>query len=337
MWSRFGQGLEGDEALAEGTERFSDEYKYLGDKEKEMSRALYLSCFPEDSESFVSYYYREKTKDNRILVKKRISGESEELLSMVHCNPYRIKIKDKVYNLDYLVAVATNPDHRREGHMKTMLEKLSEDMRQDSVPLTYLVPVNPKVYEPLGFSFIADKPEYRLNPRGTALKRRACRDTDGDCKQAAEFMTLWLSERYEMHTVRDKAYVSRFLKELAAENGSLDFLFDSESLVGIQAYWGQESREQRLLYAYDEYTEQIGTKPWNMAKITNLSRLFELFSIREDSTAGKFLSECTSKQVLDFLFSYRNSDEIWDKIKPEIRTELSEISVVKSVLLDEIV
>ena len=41
-------------------------------------------CFPEDSESFIEYYYKEKTKDNEILVKK----DNGLLISMVQYNPY---------------------------------------------------------------------------------------------------------------------------------------------------------------------------------------------------------------------------------------------------------
>ena len=44
------------------------EIKYLSPEEKERSRALYEDCFPEDTERFVDYYYKEKCKDNQILV-----------------------------------------------------------------------------------------------------------------------------------------------------------------------------------------------------------------------------------------------------------------------------
>ena len=38
--------------------------KSLTAEEKKLSRALYEEVFSEDSESFVDYYYTEKTEDN---------------------------------------------------------------------------------------------------------------------------------------------------------------------------------------------------------------------------------------------------------------------------------
>ena len=39
--------------------------EYLSDKEKLLSKELYKQAFNKDSESFVDYYYSEKTKDNK--------------------------------------------------------------------------------------------------------------------------------------------------------------------------------------------------------------------------------------------------------------------------------
>ena len=54
-------------------------------------------------------------------------------------------------------------------------------------------------------------------------------------------MEQWLGARYEMYTRRDAAYVSRLIKELASENGTLEFLEQDGRLVGLDAYWGWES------------------------------------------------------------------------------------------------
>lgn len=83
-------------------------------------------------------------------------------------------------------------------------------------------------------------------------------------------MEQWLGARYEMYTRRDAAYVSRLIKELASENGTLEFLEQDGRLVGLDAYWGWEVREHRLLYAEDAYTVKTGEKPWNMARLTNI-------------------------------------------------------------------
>lgn len=260
---------------------------YLEDAEKAETIPLWKKCFDEDSDSFVDYYYTEKTKDNRILVKK----ENGLLLSMVQQNPYEIRMQDQEWNLDYLVGVATDPAHRREGHFREMFYRMLADEAGEGKPITYLVPVNPDVYSPMDFTYIGNVPQYELKEAASGLRRRTCRDLPDDCELAAFYMEGWLSARYEMYTRRDSAYVSRLVKELASENGTLEFLYDGDRLVGLQAIWGWDTREQRLLYAEDAYTVKTGEKPWNMARLVNLPALLSAFGRKSDSGEWNLLLE----------------------------------------------
>ena len=61
--------------------------KYLAAKEKILSRDLWEEAFPEDSKSFDDYYYREKTRDNRILA----AVEDGQVQAMVQMNPYLLQ------------------------------------------------------------------------------------------------------------------------------------------------------------------------------------------------------------------------------------------------------
>ena len=92
----------------------NDQIRYLAEEEKMKSKPLWNQCFPEDSPAFVSYYYREKTKNNRILVKM----EGDAILTMLHRNPYALRWKDTQWTADYIVGVATKRDRRHEGHMR---------------------------------------------------------------------------------------------------------------------------------------------------------------------------------------------------------------------------
>ena len=260
---------------------------YLEGPEKAETISLWKKCFEEDSDSFVNYYYAEKTKDTRILVKK----ENGLLLSMVQYNPYEVRMQEQNWKLDYLVGVATDPVHRREGHFRDMFCKMLADEAGEGKPITYLVPVNPDVYAPMDFTFIGNVPQYELREETSGLCREICRDLPDDCERAASYMEQWLSARYEMYTRRDSAYVSRLVKELASENGTLEFLYDGGRLVGLQAVWGWEIREQRLLYAEDEYTVKTGEKPWNMARLTNLQTLLSAFGRKGDSGEWNLLLE----------------------------------------------
>lgn len=170
---------------------------YLDAEDKDETKHLWHMCFPEDSESFIEYYYKEKTKDNEILVKK----DNGLLISMVQYNPYAVKLRGRLWKLDYLVGVATEESRRREGHFRDVFVKMLHDEEAAGKPITYLVPVNPAVYAPMGFTFIGNVASYELTEKAKqTLTRTVCQDTPEDCGRAAVYMEQWLGARYEMYT-----------------------------------------------------------------------------------------------------------------------------------------
>ena len=282
---------------------------YLDAEDKDETKHLWHMCFPEDSESFIEYYYKEKTKDNEILVKK----DNGLLISMVQYNPYAVKLRGRLWKLDYLVGVATEESRRREGHFRDVFVKMLHDEEAAGKPITYLVPVNPAVYAPMGFTFIGNVASYELTEKAKqTLTRTVCQDTPEDCGRAAVYMEQWLGARYEMYTRRDAAYVSRLIKELASENGTLEFLEQDGRLVGLDAYWGWEVREHRLLYAEDAYTVKTGEKPWNMARLTNIGALLTAFGLKQAEQQGEEKRMLTlGIRMNDPILEMNNGEFVW--------------------------
>lgn len=282
---------------------------YLDAEDKDETKHLWHMCFPEDSESFIEYYYKEKTKDNEILVKK----DNGLLISMVQYNPYVVKLRGRLWKLDYLVGVATEESRRREGHFRDVFVKMLHDEEAAGKPITYLVPVNPAVYAPMGFTFIGNVASYELTEEAKkTLTRTVCQDTPEDCGRAAVYMEQWLGAQYEMYTRRDAAYVSRLIKELASENGTLEFLEQDGRLVGLDAYWGWEVREHRLLYAEDAYTVKTGEKPWNMARLTNIGALLAAFGLKQAEQQGEEKRMLTlGIRMNDPILEMNNGEFVW--------------------------
>ena len=282
---------------------------YLDAEDKDETKHLWHMCFPEDSESFIEYYYKEKTKDNEILGKK----DNGLLISMVQYNPYAVKLRGRLWKLDYLVGVATEESRRREGHFRDVFVKMLHDEEAAGKPITYLVPVNPAVYAPMGFTFIGNVASYELTEEAKkTLTRTVCQDTPEDCGRAAVYMEQWLGARYEMYTRRDAAYVSRLIKELASENGTLEFLEQDGRLVGLDAYWGWEVREHRLLYAEDAYTVKTGEKPWNMARLTNIGALLAAFGLKQAEQQGEEKRMLTlGIRMNDPILEMNNGEFVW--------------------------
>ena len=76
--------------------------RYLAPQEKQGTRAMYEEIFPEDSVSFVDYYYEWKTKENKILA----MVEDGVTQVMLHLNPYPVWIHGHCREVPYIVAVA---------------------------------------------------------------------------------------------------------------------------------------------------------------------------------------------------------------------------------------
>lgn len=284
--------------------------RYLKREEKGRCIDLWREAFPEDSEHFLEYYYQWKTADNRILVKE---DEEGNILSMVHLNPYQVKVKGRTWDLDYIVGVATGAGSRHQGHMRSLLERTLLDMHSAGTPFCYLMPAAPSIYLPFGFRFVFDQPLWKMKENLPGdIQREAAEVRDGlwlwnksveqgadgnRSENLASWMNQWLEERFQVYAVRDRPYLERLMAELSSESGELYGWYDSRGkLKGIQAFWGIGKREQRFLYSMEpEWVELAGEgegrgksfSPAMMARITNAAGMMEVIRLREEAPCDK--------------------------------------------------
>lgn len=172
---------------------------YLSREQKEQSRTLYESAFPEDKRAFVDYYYRCKTQDNEILALK----EEQQLVSMLHLNPYQMIVNGYEVKSNYIVAVATHKDYRHRGYMRLLLEKALRDMAAQKMPFTFLMPASEGIYAPFDFVWICNH---------TTLPGRVG-------QMEAEDQNQYLARRYQMFCKRDARYLAHQKAECLAEEG----------------------------------------------------------------------------------------------------------------------
>lgn len=177
------------------------EVRYLLPEERNNSRVVYEQVFSEDTKRFVDYYYQYKTKDNEILVIE----EDEQIVSMLHLNPYRMIVNGYELNSNYIVAVATLNDYRHRGYMRALLEKALRDMAEQQMPFTFLMPASEAIYAPFDFVWICLHTE--LPPRVVQM------DADGQNR--------YLASRYQLFCKRDKRYMENLEAEKKAEEGEV--------------------------------------------------------------------------------------------------------------------
>lgn len=253
--------------------------RYLKQEEKEWCRPLWKEAFPEDSAAFTDYYFREKMKDNQVLIKE----EDGQVIAMLHRNPYCVQAGSKQWDVDYIVGVATRADRRHRGHMRDLLHRMFRDMYEEEQPFTFLMPEAEAIYLPFGFTYIYDQPGWVLkDPAQVQFVK--CEDTPEQIEKAGDVMERWLADHYQVFCHRDPAYVERLIKELKSENGNMEFLYDQDALIGVYCQWGQRQVEQRMLICPESYRrEEKPAKPAIMARIIHLERFVQAIHLKADS------------------------------------------------------
>ena len=111
----------------------------LDDVEKKIrTRKLYEQNFDINDTKFIDYYYDNIIRRNEIVC----MVEGDEILSMVHLNPYTYSIFGKEAIIHYLVAVATDEKHRDKGFMTKVLSCAIEYLESKNEPFCYVMPNN---------------------------------------------------------------------------------------------------------------------------------------------------------------------------------------------------
>ena len=289
--------------------------EYLPQEEKKETIPLWKACFPEDTDRYLDYYYQEKAKDNRILAKK----EDGKIITMLHRNPYKIHMRDKLWEADYIVAVATEENHRGRGHMREVLTKALRDMNLEGRPFTFLMPAAEAIYLPFDFRFVWKKPRLVLKRQAEETLEKVPVSGEADWEKAGQFMEKWLAERSQIYTFRDTAYVRRLLRELESEDGELYFLKgEGEEPLGLQGLTGREKKDQALLYAREGLFEEKEGKTGIMARITALREFLPAFSLNVPESLTLNL------EVEDKLIPENEGSFFWSLDEQGSSVELSE-------------
>lgn len=146
-------------------------------EEQERTKALYREIFPEDTEAFLDFYYKERPK--RILAME----EDGQIIAMLHLNPFLLSFFGKEITASYIYAVATKKEKRRQGIMGELLRYAFQLLKEEGEVFCILIPVAESIYSPYGFRTVAklaleeSEPEEGINvlyavPTKALLERR---------------------------------------------------------------------------------------------------------------------------------------------------------------------
>lgn len=263
--------------------------RYLEKKEYSACIPLWQEAFPEDSSQFRDYYFNKKLPGSRVLVKEDCQGR---ILTMAHLNPYNIKVKGFLWQLSYIVGVATAADSRHQGHMRDVLLRMMRDMNSAGQPFCYLMPASPDIYRPFGFEYIFDQPLWQADRKALRVYEERRLGLEEAPEMLASWMNDWLKARFQVYALRDKSYMEMLQAELDSENGQVSGWFDENGgLMALRAEWGLEKREQRFLYCREDNwalpaASGPSSRPAIMARITDIASMVQPICVNEDCPCG---------------------------------------------------
>ena len=223
---------------------------FLAEKEVHKVRPLWEKVFAEDSQKFTDYYFANKAERN--LVFTRMS--EDEVISMLHLAPY---VTGDMEPVCYIVGVATKAEFRRQGLMADLLKEALQFMWEEGQTFTFLMPANPAYYTPFQFTYVYDRPEWKLNEgvlpvrylenaakyeaefhlmvkdKGNLQVKTA---KEEDMVRLAEFANELLGKNTDCYMFRSARYYQILKKELIAQNGNLFLVEQDGEIKGILAY-----------------------------------------------------------------------------------------------------
>ena len=267
---------------------------FLAEKEVHNIRPLWEKVFAEDSKAFTEYYFANKAEHN--LVFTRMDGE--QIVSMLHLAPY---LTDKMEPVCYIVGVATEEEYRRQGLMADMMKEALHFMWEEGQPFAFLMPANPAYYTPFQFTYIYDKPMWKLNetvlpPRyldaaakygaefHLVIKEKGTLQIkvakDADFIKIAEFANKMLKQNSDCYMFRNSHYYKILKKELVAQNGNLFMIEKDGVLKAILAYVKENEKPgvQEVIMNEDLSEWQLidadTYKPAIMARILRIEEMF---------------------------------------------------------------
>ena len=193
------------------------------------TRKLWEEIFPEDTKAFLDYYYYIKAAKNQIYVVE----EDGRICSMLQLNPYRIRLEDKSFPSEYIVAVATKKEYRSRGYMRALLNTVLERMHSEKVPFTFLMPAAEAIYRPYDFRYIYDQCMQEVKKDETAddRNRESEPQKEGtlefsdaglwDAEEMADFFEEHFSDSWQVYAQRDTAYYQTMILEQQSEKGGV--------------------------------------------------------------------------------------------------------------------
>lgn len=138
-------------------------YRVVSKERMYQAEELWDYCFEKKTEPFFQYYFEQYCgKDNMVIGGFDKVGEDERLRTMLHVNPYMLRLRGQEMLVPYLVGIATAPEARGQHLLRPLLETAFEVLRSQGFPFVTLMPISAGIYLPYEFAYCYYRHEYKM-------------------------------------------------------------------------------------------------------------------------------------------------------------------------------
>ncbi len=138
-------------------------YRIVNEARMNQVKELWDYCFEKKDEPFFQYYFQSYCgKDNMVVGGFEEINNWEHLRSMLHINPYMLKIRGQEQLLPYLVGIAVSPEVRGQHQMEPLLQTTFDVLRSQNFSFVMLMPIFAGIYLPYDFAYVCYRHEYDI-------------------------------------------------------------------------------------------------------------------------------------------------------------------------------
>lgn len=204
-------------------------------------QSLWDSVFA-DSAVYSRHYFSCHCRDNTILM-LHDDAQPHALLSMLHINPYTLCAHEKTLPGRYIVGIATRPESRHQGLMRTLIKKMFDLCNGSHIPFVYLMPAHTSIYEPFDFHTVCRQQIYHGTQASLSDTIPFLSLSEEYQKKVVDFANHWLSGQYQIYTCRSLSYYITSALEMRACGGDLLVRLSGERICSVITYSNEDHIE----------------------------------------------------------------------------------------------
>lgn len=199
---------------------------------------LYRETFSEDSQDYVDHFFLNQYAPQRCFYHMI----DRKIISALHMIPKKIRLNGQSWEAPMVVAAATLITHRRQGHMRQVMEAMLHSQYEKQVPFVTLYPVNTHFYTGLGFSVFAYENTLNDNPMTCTCRLE-------QTVSAAKLLSI-----YQKATLNHEGWMERDLDAFRTKMDALgqehyvsSLLHHDDHIIGYMIHNHQQVEELVLL------------------------------------------------------------------------------------------